>query len=73
MKAAEKSSETEQQYLTNLYRTHTRKEPVVCAVFGCGVILSEQEELYGNKCVKHSYTKKPDIMQVIKWPDERTV
>lgn len=30
------------------------KEPEICKHFGCGMKLTRQEKLFGNKCVKHS-------------------
>lgn len=29
-------------------------EPVICKVFGCGRTLSNQEKLFGDKCIHHS-------------------
>jgi hypothetical protein len=43
--------------------------PVYCSHFGCGMILTLEEQLCGNKCLPHSMQKKTDIMLIIKWPD----
>lgn len=29
-------------------------EDECCSIFGCGKILSREEKLFGNKCIKHS-------------------
>ncbi len=70
MRARIKTSEMEQQFLTNLYRLYTDKEPVICSVFGCGKKLSNQEELFGNKCVKHSGNKQHHLTNVFKGHNE---
>lgn len=34
------------------------KEEYICKFFGCGRKLTIQEKLFGDKCFKHSLTKK---------------
>mgnify|MGYP003406063658 FL=1 len=33
-------------------------EPEICSHFGCGRTLTNQEKLFGNKCIHHSINKK---------------
>ncbi len=35
-----------------------RSEPARCKVFGCGKILSLQEQLFGDRCVNHPKKEK---------------
>ena len=36
-------------------------EPTVCSVFGCKNHLTEEQKLYGTKCIHHQKQKKLDI------------
>lgn len=40
-------------------------EPTVCSVFGCKNHLTEEQKLYGTKCIHHQKQKKLDITLLI--------
>lgn len=40
---------------------------VYCAHFGCGVKLTLEEKLCGNKCIAHQGNKKVDVVKFLKF------
>lgn len=40
-------------------------EPDVCAVFGCGRVLSLQERLYGKTCINHQKRATADPVKYL--------
>lgn len=43
-------------------------EPTVCSHFGCKTHLTNEQKLYGNKCIHHQNTKKINPNEVISYP-----
>ena len=46
-------------------------EPIVCSNFGCNNHLSNEEKLFGSKCVHCQSTKKIDVNTHLQYPHKR--
>lgn len=56
----------EDQLEFNKHRLNSKSEPVVCKKFGCGKLLTLEEQRYGDRCKQHWDETKTDIMHVAK-------